>query len=142
MKRFYKEQNQSIPEIIYSETQPETNSEGNDYTLITDEEELNALYYKLNSKMKNDGQEYAASFKVVTFGQAYRDGLITASNVDYLYTKLSGLIIRLNDGNWDAALYYLQNSLNIITQEDIENGYTQEIHDQIETDFNNYINNL
>ena len=142
MKRFYKEENEPIPEIIYSENQPATNSEGNDYTLITDEEELNALYYKLNSKMKNDGEEYAASFKVVTFGQAYRDGLITASSVDYLYTKLSGLIIRLNDGNWDAALYHLQNSLNTITQEDIDNGYTQEIHDQIETDFNNYINNL
>ena len=142
MKRFYKEENEPIPEIIYSEIQPPTNAEGNNYVLIEDNDELNALYYKLNSKMKIDGEEYAASFKVVTFGQAYRDGLITASNVDYLYTKLSGLIIRLNDGNWDAAIYHLQNSLNIITQEDIDNGYTQEIHDKIETDFNNYINNL
>ena len=141
MKRFYKEENEPIPEIIYSEIQPPTNAEGNNYVLIEDNDELNALYYKLNSKMKIDGEEYAASFKVVTFGQAYRDGLITASNVDYLYTKLSGLIIRLNDGNWDAALHHLQNSLNIITQTDIDNGYTQEIHDQIETDFNNYINN-
>lgn len=141
MKRFYKEENEPIPEIIYSEIQPPTNAEGNNYVLIEDNDELNALYYKLNSKMKLDGEEYAASFKVVTFGQAYRDGLITASNVDYLYTKLSGLIIRLNDGNWDAALHHLQNVLNTITQEDIDNGYTQEIHDQIETDFNNYINN-
>jgi len=140
MKRFYKEENEPIPEIIYSEIQPPTNAEGNNYILIEDNDELNALYYKLNSKMKIDGEEYAASFKVVTFGQAYRDGLITASNVDYLYTKLSGLIIRLNDGNWDAALHHLQNVLNTITQEDIDNGYTQEIHDQIETDFNNYIN--
>jgi len=141
MKRFYKEENEPIPEIIYSEIQPPTNAEGNNYVLIEDNDELNALYYKLNSKMKIDGEEYAASFKVVTFGQAYRDGLITASNVDYLYTKLSGLIIRLNDGNWDAALHHLQNVLNTITQEDIDNGYTQEIHDQIEADFNNYINN-
>jgi hypothetical protein len=140
MKRFYKEENEPIPEIIYSEIQPPTNAEGNNYVLIEDNDELNALYYKLNSKMKIDGEEYSASFKVVTFGQAYRDGLITASNVDYLYTKLSGLIIRLNDGNWDAALHHLQNVLNTITQEDIDNGYTQEIHDQIETDFNNYIN--
>jgi len=142
MKRFYKEENDPIPEIIYSDSQPPTNAEGNDYILINDEQELNALYYKMNAKMKMDGEEYAASFKVVTFGPAYRDGFITASNVDYLYTKLSGLIIRLNDGNWDAALFHLQNSLNTISQQDIDNGYTQDVYDKIELDFNNYINAL
>jgi len=121
MKRFYKEENDPIPEIIYSDSQPPTNAEGNDYILINDEQELNAL---------------------LTFGPAYRDGFITASNVDYLYTKLSGLIIRLNDGNWDAALFHLQNSLNTISQQDIDNGYTQDVYDKIELDFNNYINAL
>jgi len=142
MKKFYKEQNEPIPEIIYSEVVPPTNAEGNDYAEIVDQDELNALYFKLNAKRKREGQEYAANFKVVTCGQNYRDGIITESNVEYLYDKLSGLILRLNDGDWDAALYHLQNTLSPVLQVDIDNGYTQEIHDQIETDSNNYINNL
>ena len=34
MKNFYKEENTSIPEVVYTDSQPPTNSDGNDYTLI------------------------------------------------------------------------------------------------------------
>jgi len=37
-------------------------------------------------------------------------------------------------------LFYLNNNLNTITQTDIDNGYTQEIHDKFINDINNYLN--
>jgi len=138
--KFYKEDNELIPEIIYSETQPPVNVDGNGYTEITDQTELNSLYLKRDKKLKEDGLSYVAEFKVQSFGVKKRDGTLTDSNVDYLYTKLSQLLIRLEDGNWEAALFYLNNHLNTITQTDIDNGYTQEIHDKFINDINNYLN--
>ena len=139
-RKFYKEDNQAIPEIIYSETQPPVNSDGNSYTEITDQNELDDLYFKLNKKLIKDGKDYVSRFKVENFSVKYREGLITDQNVDYLYNKLSQLLIRLEDGSWKAALFYLNNHLNTITQTDIDNGYTQEIHDKFINDINNYLN--
>jgi len=41
---------------------------------------------------------------------------------------------------FDSAKFLLENELNTITQDDIDNGYTQVIHDQILNDVNNYLN--
>ncbi len=141
-RKFYKEDNQAIPEIIYSETQPPVNSDGNSYTEITDQNELDDLYFKLNKKLIKDGKDYVSRFKVENFSVKYREGLITDQNVDYLYNKLSQLLIRLEDGSWKAALFYLNNHLNTITQTDIDNGYTQEIHDKMINDITTYLENI
>ena len=37
VKKFYKEDNEAIPEIIYSETHPPVNADNNGYTEITDQ---------------------------------------------------------------------------------------------------------
>ena len=137
-KKFYKEENENA--IIYSDSHPPTSQDGNDFFEITDQTELNSLYLKRDKKLKEDGLSYVAEFKVENFGVKKRDGILTDSNVDYLYTKLSQLLIRLEDGNWEAALFYLNNHLNTITQTDIDNGYTQEIHDKVINDINNYLN--
>ena len=141
-RKFYKEDNQAIPEIIYSETQPPVNSDGNSYTEITDQNELDDLYFKLNKKLIKDGKDYVSRFKVENFSVKYIEGLITDQNVDYLYNKLSQLLIRLEDGSWKAALFYLNNHLNTITQTDIDNGYTQEIHDKMINDITTYLENI
>jgi len=133
-KKFYKEDNEPIPSIVYSETQPIGFSE------ITDQYELSGLYLKQNNKMKQLGRDYVSSFKVSSFGLLYRDGTLTDANVNYLYNKLTQLLLRLEDGNFDSAKFLLENELNTITQDDIDNGYTQVIHDQILNDVNNYLN--
>ncbi len=139
-KKFYKENNQDIPEIIYSETQPPVNTDGNGYTEITDQAELSELYLKLNNKRSNWGKSYIALFKVENFGENYRDGNLSDSNIYYLYQKLAVLISVIEDGNIDCALFILNNEINTSTQADIDNGYTQEIHDSIVNDLTNYLN--
>jgi hypothetical protein len=141
-KKFYKEDNENIPSIIYSETQPPVNSDGNSYSEITDQNQLDDLYFKLNKKLIKDGNDYVARFKVENFSVKYRSGLLTDQNVDYLYNKLSQLLIRLEDGSWNSAKYVLQNTLNTINQSDIDNGYTQEIHDKILNDITTYLDNI
>ena len=133
---FYKEDGEPIPSIQFSNSQPLG------FTEITDPNELSKLYFKQNKKLEEDGKEYTANFKIDSFGVKYRDGILSDSNVDYLYSKLTQVILRLNDGNWESALYYLNNHLNTITQTDIDNGYTQEIHDKIVIDLNTYIVNV
>ncbi len=133
-KKFYREDDPNGRAVKYAEIQPIGFSE------ITDQTELNSLYLKRDKKLKKDGLSYVAEFKVQSFGVKKRDGTLTDSNIDYLYTKLSQLLIRLEDGNWEAALFYLNNHLNTITQTDIDNGYTQEIHDKFINDINNYLN--
>jgi len=133
-KKFYKEDNEPIPSIVYSETQPVGFSE------ITDQTELSELYLKLNNKRSNWGKDYISSFKVENFGENYRDGNLSDSNIYYLYQKLALLIAVIEDGNIDCALFILNNEINTITQTDIDNGYTQEIHDSIVNDLTNYLN--
>ncbi len=133
---FYKEDGEPIPSIQFSNSQPLG------FTEITDPDELSILYFKQNKKLKEDGLSYVATFKVENFGIKKRDDFLTDSNVDYLYTKLSQLLIRLEDGNWKSALYYLNNHLNTITQADINNGYTQQIHDKLINDLTTYISNV
>jgi hypothetical protein len=133
-KKFYKEDNEPIPSIVYSETQPVGYSE------ITDQAKLSELYLKLNNNMKQLGRDYVSSFKVSSFGLLYRDGTLTDANINYLYNKLTQLLLRLEDGNFDSAKFLLENELNTITQDDIDNGYTQAIHDQILNDITNYLN--
>ena len=141
-KKFYKEDNENIPSIVYSETQPPVNSDGNSFSEITDQTELNSLYLKRDKKLIKDGKDYVSRFKVENFSVKYIEGLITDQNVDYLYNKLSQLLIRLEDGSWKAALFYLNNHLNTITQTDIDNGYTQEIHDKMINDITTYLENI
>jgi len=136
MKKFYKEDNESIPAIKYADTQPVG------FTEITDEDEISLLYLKQNKKLKADGIDYVAVLKIDNFGVPYRDGTLTDANVNYLYNKLPQLIMRLEDGNWESAKYLLENELNTISQNDIDNGYTQAVHDGILNDITTYINNI
>lgn len=134
MKKFYKEDGEDIPMVTYSDVQPAGFSE------ITDPIELNERYLRQNNKMKELGKDYVSNFKVGNLGVLYRDGTLTDANVHYLYNKLTQLLLRLEDGNFDSAKFLLENELNTIIQDDIDNGYTQAVHDQILSDVNNYLN--
>jgi len=75
-KKFYAEDNEAIPSIVFKETKP------SGFTEITDQAELSRLYLKQNNKLKEDGKEYTANFKVVSFGVSYRDGTLSDISVD------------------------------------------------------------
>lgn len=135
-KKFYREDDPLGYSVKYSETPLEG------FTEIIDPTELDVLYFKLNNKLIEDGKNYASKFKVEIFGVKYRSGLLTDQNVDYLYNKLSQLLIRLADGSWNSAKYVLENTLSTITQSDIDNGYTQEVHDKILNDITAYLQNI
>lgn len=134
MKKFYKEDGEDIPMVTYADVQPAGFSE------ITDPIELNERYLRQNNKMKELGKDYVSNFKVGNLGVLYRDGTLTDANVHYLYNKLTQLLLRLEDGNFDSAKFLLENELNTIIQDDVDNGYTQAVHDQILNDVNNYLN--
>jgi hypothetical protein len=92
-------------------------------------------------QMQIDGKVYFFEAKAKYFGLRYKDGTLTDSNINYCYSRLEKVENRLNNGDWKPALYYLENEIGDVTQVDIDNGYTQEIHDSIVQDMNDYINN-
>ena len=86
-----------------------------------------------------DGREYFKLAKAKYFGVKLQAGELTYSNLNYVYSKLSQVALRLNNGDHSMALYYLQNDIGTITQTDTDNGYTQEVHDNIVQDITNYL---
>ena len=90
-------------------------------------------------QMQIDGKNYFFEAKAKYFGLKYYGGELTDVNINYCYNKLSNVAVMLNNGDWKPALYVLQNELNTIIQSDIDNGYTQEIHDNIINDINDYL---
>jgi len=74
------------------------------------------------------------------FGLRFAAGELTEDNIDYCYTKLMPAGTMLIRGHVKQARKRL-NKLFVsgVSQEDIDNGYTQEIHDNIVADVNNYL---
>ena len=87
-----------------------------------------------------NGREYFKLAKAKYFGAKLQLGELTYANLSYVYTRLQEVALRLNNGDQKLALHYLQNDIGVITQTDIDNGYTQEIHNNIINDINNYLN--
>ena len=87
-----------------------------------------------------DGREYFKLAKAKYFGVKLQLGELTVANLSYIYTKLNEVAMRLNNGDQGLALHYLVNELGAITQTDIDNGYTQDVHDNIVADITNYLN--
>ena len=89
-----------------------------------------------------NGREYFKLAKAKYFGIKFQSGELTEANLSYVYTRLQHVALRLNNGDQALALHYLQNDIVPITQTDIDNGYTQEIHDNIVQDIQLYLDNL
>ena len=94
------------------------------------------------SKMQQDGYKYSFDAKAKYFGLAYQQGLLTDANILYIYKKLSQPLQMLENGDYKPALSYFMNDIVAPTATDIENGYTQAIHDSIIDDINNYLNSM
>ena len=89
---------------------------------------------------ETNGRDYFKLAKGKYFGVRLYSGELTYENLSYCYTRLQQVALRLNNGDQPLALHYLQNEFLPITQTDIDNGYTQEIHDSIVNDLDLYVN--
>lgn len=93
-------------------------------------------------QMQIDGKIKFNEIKSKYFGVKYKTGILTDSNMNYCYDRLEKVESRLINGAWNFALYHLENEINNITQLDVDNGYTQEVHDNIVHEISDYISNL
>jgi len=93
------------------------------------------------TKYRINGNEYFFKFASKNFALPHAKEEITTENVNYCFNRLKPVIDRLQYGFWEIALYCMENEISPITQTDINNGYTQTIHDQIIADITDYLSN-
>ena len=95
---------------------------------------------KAFSKSKIDGENYFYNFAAEHFAIKEAAGELTIENINYIFNRLNPVINKLVFGFWGISLVSMQNEVAPVTQEDIDNGYTQELHNKIVLDFTNYLN--
>ena len=91
------------------------------------------------TKSKSDGENYFYKFAAENFAVKEATGELTIQNINYIFNRLTPVINRLTFGFWGISLVSLLNDIAPITQGDIDNGYTQELHDKIVLDITNYL---
>ena len=94
---------------------------------------------KAFSKSKIDGENYFYNFAAEHFAIKEATGELTIENINYIFNRLNPVINKLVLGFWGISLISMQNEVAPVTQDDIDNGYTQELHDKIILDFTNYL---
>ncbi len=126
-KKFYKEDNEAIPAILYEDSQPLG------FTEITDPLELKDLYIKKYKQQKKDGEDYYLSFQASLYLDVI-NGVYTDIEVFTFesYTKELSNDIRL--GQWLTAQ-------DTCTNLAISGIFTQSKKDEIQLDIDNYVIN-
>lgn len=132
-KKWWKEDNETIPAILFQELQP------NGFSEITDPNELTQLRIRLNNDYKRWGIDYFTDFKISYFGNKLKSGELDESNINYIYDRLESVIFRLVNGDIEQALWKLNNGILPITTTDEINGYDTLVHNQIVLDLTNYL---
>ena len=124
-KKFYKEDNEAIPAILYEDSQPLG------FTEITDPLELKDLYIKKYKQQKKDGEDYYLSFQASLYLDVI-NGVYTDIEVFTFesYTKELSNDIRL--GQWLTAQ-------DTCTNLAISGIFTQSKKDEIQLDIDNYV---
>lgn len=126
-KKFYKEDNEAIPAILYEDSQPLG------FTEITDPLELKDLYIKKYKQQKKDGEDYYLSFQASLYLDVI-NGVYTDIEVFTFesYTKELSNDIRL--GQWLTAQ-------DTCTNLAVSGIFTQSKKDEIQLDIDNYVTN-
>lgn len=126
-KKFYKEDNEAIPAILYEDSQPLG------FTEITDPLELKDLYIKKYKQQKKDGEDYYLKFQASLYldviNGVYTD--IEVFTFEY-YTKELSNDIRL--GQWLTAQ-------DTCTNLAVSGIFTQSKKDEIQLDIDTYVTN-
>ena len=126
-KKFYKEDNEAIPAILYQDSQPLG------FTEVTDPVELKDLYIKKYKQQKKDGEDYYLSFQASLYLDVI-NGVYTDIEVFTFesYTKELSNDIRL--GQWLTAQ-------DTCTNLAVSGIFTQSKKDEIQLDIDNYVTN-
>ena len=126
-RSFYKEDNQTIPAIVYELTQP------SGYTQITDNEELKRLYIGLYNQRGQDGVDYFDDFRA-----------------NIMMNIIAGTYTSLDAFNLENHIKYLQDEIilgNWLTAQNINANlalsgiYDQAMKDEIQTYISDYVLN-
>jgi hypothetical protein len=125
MRKFYKEDNESIPAIVYELTNPIG------YTEITDNSELKILYIGLYKQREIDGINYFEDFRADLI-MNIMDGTYTDLEVFALESHIKYLQDEIIIGNWLT-------SQNINSNLSLNGIYDQTMKDKIQNYINNYI---
>jgi len=92
---------------------------------------------------KNSRNGYILFNEIIAthFGLRFASGELTEDNIDYCYSKLMPVATMLIRGHVKQAKKRLKKLfVSGVTQEDIDNGYTQGVHDSIINDIDEYLN--
>ncbi len=101
--------------------------------------ENNEYQYYLKSV---DGESWYSSIRSVWF-QEYNSGIITLENEHYRQMKIKTVKEFIILGDWLDGQYEIDNLLDggVVSQQDIDNSYTQEVHDDIKSSIDQYVIN-
>lgn len=126
MRKFYIENNETLPAVAFEDIAPVG------FTEITDQQELKRLYGAKYKERMDDGTDYYNNFR----SQLYLDivnGNITEQEAFNLESHIKSVSDNLLTGNWLTA----QNAnINL----PLSGIYDQSMKDGIQSDLDNYIN--
>ena len=124
-KRYYKEFNQAIASIVFTEEKPA------DFNLIDDYGERVRLHTKRYKRTQEDGVLYFHEFQAKMYISII-DGVNSPEDVVMMQTHLKLISSELKEGSWMTA----QATLPSIQ---LSGLFDQEMKDQIQSDINNYV---
>lgn len=124
-RKFYKEDNQAIPAIVFENEQPLG------FTLITDSTEIKALYLTQYQLRIDDGQSWVLDFTADRYIDVLNE-VYTAEQVFALENHIKNLYDELNNGWWLSA----QNTNQNLTLSGI---YDQTMKDEIQAILDTYV---
>jgi hypothetical protein len=89
-----------------------------------------------------DGLNWYSSLRSAWF-QEYNEEAITLENEHYRQIKIKAIKEFVILGDWLDGQYEINNLLDggLVSQEDIDNSYTQEVHDSIKSSIDQYVLN-
>ena len=124
-KKYYIEDDQSIPAIIFADSQPLG------YSLITDYEERLTLHSNRYKNNENEGVDYFHIFQAKMYINIV-DGIYTALEVIQLQSYLKTLSDEIREGSWLTAQATLPSM-------PLSGIFDQSMKDQIQSDVDEYV---
>lgn len=125
-RKFYKENGEQIPAILFVNEQPEG------FTLITDPAEIKELYLGQYQQRIDDGKNWVLNFTADMYIDVLNE-VYTAEQVFELENHIKNIYNELNNGFWLTA----QNTNQNLTLSGI---YTQLLKDEIQSILDAYVN--
>ena len=126
-RKFYKEDGETIPAIVFENTAP------SGFTEISDPEEIKRLYVIEYNKRKTDGEQFILDFTASLYIDVL-NLIYTESEVFALENHIGGIYSALKNGWWLTAQNANQNLVLL-------GIYTQAMKDEIQNQLDSYILN-